>query len=92
MRYWVFDERTQQALGPYFIARFKTLYGFGPESKVAPSGSTSKKDWLKAKEVPEFQPVLEEIAKLRPPEPPPEAPEPEAGGKPAPQKPEPGKK
>ncbi|MEI8191894.1 MAG: hypothetical protein WCI75_19445 [candidate division NC10 bacterium] len=63
MRYWVYDERTQQALGPYFIMRFKTLYGFCPESKVAPSGAKSKKDWLKAKDVPEFQLLLQELAK-----------------------------
>ena len=77
MRYWVFDERTQQVLGPYFISRFRTLYGFGPESKVAPSGAKSKKDWLKAKDVPELQPILEGLPK--PPEP---GPTPEPGEEP----------
>lgn len=58
MRYWVYDKEGKRVLGPYFASRLKGIPGFGPETKVAPEGSSSREDWRPAIQVPELKELL----------------------------------
>ena len=68
MRYWIYDERTKSVLGPHLAHLLSRQPGFGPESKVAPDGARSAKDWKKAKDVDElkafFSPPSEKTKKI----------------------------
>lgn len=55
MRYWLYDKRTNKALGPHLAIRLRSIPGFGPESKVAPAGAVGSKDWKLAKEFEELK-------------------------------------
>lgn len=72
MRYWVYDKKSKTVTGPHLLSGLASIPGFGPETKVAPMGSQSKKDWKAAKNFPE----LAELLKPKDPEdqPPPETP------------------
>jgi hypothetical protein len=54
VRYWVYDERSKKVLGPHLVITLINVAGFGPETKVAPYGTRSTKEWKPAKDVPEL--------------------------------------
>lgn len=58
MRFWVFDPKRRDALGPYDAEQLAALPNFGPETVVAPDGAKKSAEWKPAKAVDALRPMF----------------------------------